>query len=95
MKTNYDSLLPQGVLFNLREIESFGIIKIDMMKKLVLKKQIEFALIAATKKAVQFAEKNIVTSRLRNDSNELEAINGKMICLSYLYLKNGILRMRT
>ena len=37
MKTNYDSLLPQGVLFNLREIESFGIIKIDMMKKLVLK----------------------------------------------------------
>lgn len=42
MKTNYDSILPQGVLFNLREIESFGIIKIDMMKKLVLKKQIEF-----------------------------------------------------
>ncbi len=42
MKTNYDSILPQGVLFNLREIEGFGIIKIDMMKKLVLKKQIEF-----------------------------------------------------
>lgn len=42
MKTNYDSILPQGVLFNLREIEGLGIIKIDMMKKLVLKKQIEF-----------------------------------------------------
>ena len=42
MKTNYDSILPQGVLFNIREIEGLGIIKIDMMKKLVLKKQIEF-----------------------------------------------------
>lgn len=41
MKTNYDSIIPQGVLFNLREIENFGIIKIDMMKKLVLKKQLE------------------------------------------------------
>ena len=42
MKTNYDSILPQGVLFNIREIEGLGIIKIDLMKKLVLKKQIEF-----------------------------------------------------
>lgn len=41
MQTNYDSLLPEGILFNLKEIESFGIIKIDMMKKLVLKKQLE------------------------------------------------------
>jgi hypothetical protein len=43
MRTDYNSLLPQGVLiFNLKEIEAHGIIKIDMLKKLVLKKQIEF-----------------------------------------------------
>ena len=42
MNTNYDSILPQGVIFNLKDIDNFGIIKIDMMKKLVLKKQIEF-----------------------------------------------------
>lgn len=42
MNTNYDSILPQGVIFNLKDIDSFGIIKIDMMKKLVFKKQIEF-----------------------------------------------------
>lgn len=41
MNTNYDSILPQGVIFNLKDIDNFGIIKIDMMKKLVLKKQIE------------------------------------------------------
>jgi hypothetical protein len=42
MRTDYNSILPQGVLFNLKEIEAHGIIKIDMLKKLVLKKQIEF-----------------------------------------------------
>ncbi len=42
MNTNYDSILPQGVIFNLKDIDSSGIIKINMMKKLVLKKQIEF-----------------------------------------------------
>lgn len=42
MKTDYNSILPQGVLFNLKEINDFGIIKIDMLKKLILNKQIEF-----------------------------------------------------
>lgn len=41
MRTDFNSILPQGVLFNLKEIEAHGIIKIDMLKKLVLKKQIE------------------------------------------------------
>lgn len=42
MRTDYNSILPEGVLFNLKEISSNGIIKIDMLKKLVLRKQIEF-----------------------------------------------------
>lgn len=41
MKTDFNTIIPQGVLFNLKEIENMNIIKIDMAKKLVLKKQLE------------------------------------------------------
>ena len=40
--TNYDELLPEGVLFNLKEIEKFRIIKVDMAKKLIAHNEIEF-----------------------------------------------------
>ncbi|QKF59126.1 DNA-binding protein [Aliarcobacter lanthieri] len=35
MNTNYNLLLPNKVLFNLKDIEDLGVIKIDMAKKLV------------------------------------------------------------
>ena len=41
MRTNYDELIPKGVIFNLKEIEEMNIIKIDMAKKLILKNEIE------------------------------------------------------
>lgn len=41
MKTNYDELIPRGVIFNLKEIEEMNIIKIDMAKKLISKNEIE------------------------------------------------------
>jgi len=41
MTTDFDKLIPQRVLFNLKEIESFGIIKIDMAKKLIAKSELE------------------------------------------------------
>ncbi len=41
MRTDYDALIPKGVLFNLREIEEMKIIKIDMAKKLIEKRAIE------------------------------------------------------
>lgn len=41
MKTDFNTIIPQGILFNLKEIEKMNIIKIDMAKKLVLKKQLE------------------------------------------------------
>jgi len=41
MKTNYDELIPKGVIFNLKEIEEMNIIKIDMAKKLIAKNEIE------------------------------------------------------
>ncbi len=41
MKTNYDSLLPSGILFNLKQIEDMNIIKVNMAKKLINKGEIE------------------------------------------------------
>jgi len=41
MRTDYDKLIPKGVIFNLKEIEEMGIIKIDMAKKLIYKGKIE------------------------------------------------------
>lgn len=41
MRTNYDEIIPCGVLFNLKEIEEMKIIKVDMAKKLILKGELE------------------------------------------------------
>ena len=41
MRTNYDELIPKGVIFNLKEIEEMNIIKIDMAKKLIAQNEIE------------------------------------------------------
>lgn len=41
MNTNYDDLIPKQVLFSIKEINDLGIIKSDMCKKLIYKKEIE------------------------------------------------------
>lgn len=41
MITNYDNIIPQGVLFNLRQVEDMNIIKTDMAKKLISKNELE------------------------------------------------------
>ena len=41
MATNFDNIIPQGVLFNLKQVEHLGIIKVDMAKKLISKNEIE------------------------------------------------------
>ena len=35
MSTDYNSIIPNKILFNLKEIEEIGLIKTDMTKKLV------------------------------------------------------------
>ncbi|MFW2600650.1 MULTISPECIES: DNA-binding protein [Arcobacteraceae] len=35
MSTDYNSIIPNKILFNLKEIEEIGLIKTDMAKKLV------------------------------------------------------------
>lgn len=42
MKTNYDEIIPNGVLFNLKEVEEMKIIRVNMAKKLIMKQAIEF-----------------------------------------------------
>ena len=41
MVTNYEELIPKGVIFNIKEIEEMGAIKSDMMRKLIQKGNIE------------------------------------------------------
>lgn len=41
MTTDYEKLIPNRVLFNLKEIEEIGAIKSDMMKKLITQGKIE------------------------------------------------------
>ena len=41
MKTNYDELIPQGILFSIKQIDEMGAVKSDMLKKLIFYKRIE------------------------------------------------------
>lgn len=41
MKTDYNQILPQGVLFSLKEVEEMNIIKVNMAKKLINRGMIE------------------------------------------------------
>lgn len=41
MKADYDSIIPKGVLFNLKQIDDMGIIKINMAKKLISRRELE------------------------------------------------------
>lgn len=41
MKSNYNNIIPPGVLFNLREIDEMNLIKMDMAKKLISKNELE------------------------------------------------------
>ena len=38
---NYDELLPKGILFSIEEIDDMGLIKSDMLKKLIYNREIE------------------------------------------------------
>ena len=41
MYEKYDLLVPQGVIFNLKEIEEMKILKTDMAKKLIYNNELE------------------------------------------------------
>ena len=41
MKTNFEELIPQGILFSIRDISDINLIKSDLLKKLIYSKKIE------------------------------------------------------
>lgn len=65
MTTNYDNLIPQGILFNLRQIEDMNIIKMNMAKKLIYKHQLEVVKIGSKlhvsrTELIRFLESNTI-----------------------------------
>ena len=67
MKTNYDSIIPQGVLFNLRQVEDMRIIKVDMAKKLISKGELEVVKIGnklhlSRAELIRYLEENTIES---------------------------------
>lgn len=41
MKINYDDVIPEGVLFSLKELENMKILKVSMAKKMIANGEIE------------------------------------------------------
>ena len=41
MKTNFNELLPDGILFSIKQINDYQIIKSDLLKKLIYSQKIE------------------------------------------------------
>jgi hypothetical protein len=47
MKTQFDNIIPQGVLFSIKQIDEMQIIKSDMLKKLIYNRAIEVVKLGA------------------------------------------------
>ena len=67
MTTNYDTLIPQGVLFNLQQVEDMQIIKKDMAKKLIYKNELEVVKIGnklhiSRAVLIRFLEENTIST---------------------------------
>jgi len=65
MTTDYNDLIPQGILFNLREIEDMNMIKIEMAKKLIQKRMLEVVKIGnklhvSRTELIRFLEQNTI-----------------------------------
>ncbi|MFA5214607.1 DNA-binding protein [Sulfuricurvum sp.] len=65
MKTNYDELLPKAILYSLRTVEEIGLIKVDMMKKLIAKRELEIIKIGnkihiSRIELIRYLEKNTI-----------------------------------
>lgn len=41
MVTNFEALLPQGILFSIKDIDAINLIKSDMLKKIIYNREIE------------------------------------------------------
>jgi len=69
MTTDYNILIPDGVLFSIRDIDSMYLIKSDMMKKLIYNNEIE---------VVKIGKKNFISRPALIaylEANTIEATN--------------------
>ena len=65
MNTNYDTLIPKGVLFNLQQVEDMQIIKKNMAKKLIYNNELEVVKIGSKlhisrSELIRFLEDNTI-----------------------------------
>jgi excisionase family DNA binding protein len=65
MKTNYDELLPKAILYSLRTVEEIGLIKVDMLKKLIASRKIEIVKVGnkmhiSRTELIRYLEKNTI-----------------------------------
>ena len=63
--TNYQDVLPKGILFNLKQVEELSILKVSMAKKLILLGQLESVKIGnkihiSRMELIRFLEENTV-----------------------------------
>ena len=68
MRTDYDALIPKGILFNLKQVEQMGIIKIDMAKKLIYHGELEAVKIGnklhlSRTEIINYLERNTIPAR--------------------------------
>ncbi len=68
MTTDYNTLIPGGVIFSLRQIEDMNIIKIDMAKKLISNNAIEIVKIG---KKIHISRTELIRYL---ESNTIEAL---------------------
>ena len=54
MVTNFEALLPQGILFSIKDIDEMNLIKSDMLKKIIYNREIE---------VVKIGKKNFVSKQ--------------------------------
>lgn len=47
MKANYSEMLSKAILFNLKQIEEIGLIKVNMAKKLISNRELEIVKIGS------------------------------------------------
>jgi len=69
MNTNFDELLPVGILFSIRDIHEMGLIKSDLLKKLIYNQNIEVTKLASK----NFISRTALISYL--ESNTIPATN--------------------
>jgi len=72
MTTNYEEEIPNGILFNLREIENMHLIKIDMSKKLITTNKIESVKVGtkthiARSELIRFLKENTISKEVRTN----------------------------